>query len=75
MDITNIKENIGSVDRFIRSIAAVIFVAAFFNGLTSGVPGILSLAVAVIFLTTAIFGICPLYSLIGLSTKWKHSRH
>ena len=75
MDITNIKENMGNADRVIRSVAAVIFVAAFFNGITSGTAGIISLAVAVIFLITAIFGLCPLYSAIGLTTKWRHAGH
>ena len=65
----------GNADRVIRAIAAVIFVAAFFNGLTSGTPGLISLAIAVIFLTTAIFGVCPLYSLFRLNTRWKHAGH
>ena len=75
MKLINIKENMGNADRVIRAIAAVIFVAAFFNGITSGPFGIISLAVAVIFLNTAIFGICPLYSLFTINTKWKHTVH
>ena len=71
----NINENLGNIDRIVRAIAAVIFVAAFFNGVTTGVPGIISLAVSVMFLATAIFGVCPLYSVIGLNTKWKHAEH
>lgn len=69
----NANENMGNVDRIIRAIAAVFFVAAFFNGVTAGAPGVISLAVAIIFLTTAVFGFCPLYSVIGLNTKWKHT--
>ena len=73
MSLINIKENMGNADRIIRAIAAVLFVAAFFNGITSGAFGIISLAVAVIFLNTAIFGICPLYSVLRINTKWKHA--
>lgn len=68
----NIIENMGSADRLIRTLLAVIFVAAFFNGITTGILGVASLFVACIFLGTAIFGHCPLYSLMGLSTKGKH---
>jgi len=75
MNITNIKENMSNVDRIIRSTAAVIFVVAFFNGVTSATFGVFTLAISVIFLTTAIFGVCPLYSIIGLNTKWKHAQH
>ena len=75
MNLINIKENMGNVDRIIRATIAVIFVTAFYNGIISGPFGNISLAVAVIFLNTAIFGICPVYSLFAINTKWKHAGH
>ena len=71
MDITNINENMGNADRVFRALLAVVAAAAYFNGLTSGVFGILTLVVTWVFLATAIFGLCPLYSLLGIRTKIK----
>ena len=71
MNITNIKENIGNIDRIVRVLLAIFFIVAYLHGVISGVVGIILLAVAVGFLATAIFGYCIIYSLFGLSTKWK----
>ncbi|MFI5135279.1 MAG: DUF2892 domain-containing protein [Chitinophagales bacterium] len=65
----NIKDNMGNIDRIIRSIAAVIFVVSFFQGFTSGASGIALLFVSIYFLATAIFGLCPIYKMVGFGTK------
>jgi hypothetical protein len=44
-------------------------VVLFFTNVISGTLAIILLIVAGIFTLTSIFGICPLYSLIGVSTK------
>ena len=72
MNITNINVNMGKADRIIRTLLAVIFASAYFNGLTSGILGIISLVGTWLFLATSIFGNCPLYSVFGISTKMKH---
>ena len=71
----NIHENMGNADRIIRTLLAVIFAAAYFNGFTSGIVGIISLVMAWAFLATSVFGNCPLYSLLGIGTKMKHHIH
>ena len=60
----------GKVDRGFRLVAAalILFVAL---GTTVTVSGLLfwvALLVAGVFILTAIFGNCPLYSIIGLKT-------
>ncbi len=75
MDIRHIDENMGNVDRVFRASLAFTFVAAYFNYVITGATGIVLLAVSVPFLVTAIFGNCPLYSVLGLRSKVKNLSH
>jgi hypothetical protein len=64
------KKNVGNVDKVIRILlAALVVVLYFFTNLIPGILGIVLLVVAGVLVLTAIFGICPLYSLIKVSTK------
>ena len=60
------KENMGSLDRIIRVIVAVVLVALYFTHI---ITGIWAIAVAVIFVGTSMFSFCPLYFPFGISTK------
>ena len=75
MNIMNLKENMGAADRLIRTVLAVIFVAAYFNEVTSGLAGLASIIISTIFLATSISGVCPFYALFHLRTKWRHVSH
>ena len=58
----------GTADRIIRSIIALIAAYLYFAGIVSGTLGIVLLLVAVIFLLTSLVSFCPLYTLFGLKT-------
>lgn len=58
----------GTADRIIRSIIALIAAYLYFAGIVSGTLGIVLLVVAVIFLLTSLVSFCPLYTLFGLKT-------
>ena len=62
------KNNMGSTDRIIRILAAVIMGILYFANIIPGAAGMVLLAIAVIFLLTSFAGSCPLYSLLGAST-------
>ncbi len=62
------KKNMGSADRIIRVILAVIFGALYFTGTVSGVLGTVLLILGVVFLITALVRFCPLYTIVGLKT-------
>ena len=62
------KKNMGNTDRIIRLIAAVIFASLYFTNTVTGIPGILLLVFAGIFLVTSLVNFCPLYQLLGLNT-------
>jgi len=63
------NKNMGSTDRIIRIIIAVILAALYLTGTTTGTLGIIFIIVAVVFLLTSLLGWCPLYLPFGLSTK------
>ncbi|MCU7871477.1 MAG: DUF2892 domain-containing protein [Candidatus Thiodiazotropha sp. (ex Lucinoma borealis)] len=58
------KNNVGKVDRIIRIILGVLLIGNVFYALQNPIGWI-----GVILLATGLFGMCPLYSLLGLNTK------
>ena len=62
------KKNMGSMDRMIRVVVAVVLGALYFTGVVSGTIATIALAVAVIFLLTSAVSRCGLYVPFGIST-------
>lgn len=62
------KKNMGSADRIIRIIIALIVGFLFFNGNISGTLGIVLLVLATIFVITSFVGFCGLYTIFGIQT-------
>lgn len=58
----------GSADRMIRIVVAIVLAALYFTGTVTGTLGIVLLVVAGVFTLTSLISFCPLYSIIGLST-------
>jgi hypothetical protein len=65
------KKNMGTVDRVIRILIAVVIAILYFTHSISGTLAIVLLIVAGIFIVTSIISFCPLYYLFGLSTDKK----
>jgi hypothetical protein len=65
------KQNMGTLDRVIRIVLAAAVAVLYFAHLLSPVAAIILGVVGVIFLVTGIAGFCPLYLLLGLSSKKK----
>lgn len=65
--------NVGRIDRLLRLVIGAALITApliNFMGLgTSATLSYLMIAIGVILGATAVFGICPLYKLVGISTK------
>lgn len=62
------KTNMGSADRIIRILLAVVFAALYFTGTVTGTFGIVLLVLGGVFLATSAIGFCPLYTLVGVNT-------
>lgn len=62
------KANMGSMDRIIRIVLAVILAALYFTGVISGTLGIVLVVVAAVFALTSLISFCPLYPILGINT-------
>ena len=65
------KKNMGTIDKVIRILVAVVLIVLYFAHVIIGVLAIILLAVAVIFVVTSFLSFCPLYLPFGLSTRKK----
>ena len=63
------KKNMGTMDRTIRTIVAVVIAALIFMGKISGTAAIVLGIIAAVFLLTSLVGWCPAYLPFGLSTR------
>ena len=63
------KANESSLDRIIRLVFAIVSFVLYFTGVVGGTLGIVTLAIGVVLLLTALIGFCPLYALLKVSTK------
>jgi hypothetical protein len=69
--VLKMKKNMGTTDKLIRILVAVVFVILYFTHIVSGTLGIVLLVLAGIFVLTSLLSICPLYMPFGLSTRKK----
>jgi hypothetical protein len=65
------KKNMGTVDKVIRILVAVIVLVLSFTHVISGTLAVILLILAGIFVLTSLVGVCPLYLPLGLSTRKK----
>lgn len=63
------KKNMGSADRIIRTIVALLVAVLYLTGVISGTVAIILGVLAAVFILTSLVGTCPLYLPVGLSTK------
>lgn len=66
------KKNMGSTDKIIRLIVAIVFAVLYFTGTVSGVVGIVLLVLAAVFTLTSFISFCPLYLPFGINTCKKN---
>ncbi|MDZ7662630.1 DUF2892 domain-containing protein [Thiohalophilus sp.] len=64
--------NMGTVDRTIRIIIAVVIAALYLTEVISGTLAIVLGVIALVFLLTSIIGFCPVYAPLKISTKGKN---
>jgi hypothetical protein len=65
------KKNMGTVDKTIRIIVAVIIGLLYFTKVINGTLAIVLLIFAVVFVLTSFISFCPLYTLLGINTGKK----
>jgi hypothetical protein len=68
------KKNMGSTDKIIRVIIAIVIAILYTSGYLTGTTGIILLILAGIFVLTSVISFCPLYTLVGFSTCAKKTK-
>lgn len=62
-------KNVGTIDRVVRFLFAVVVAVLYFGGFISGTLALILGILAIVFLATSIVGFCPIYALLNLSTR------
>jgi len=65
------KKNMGSIDKIIRILIAIIVVVLFYTNVISGTLALVLSVFAIILLITSFINFCPLYLPFGISTRKK----
>ena len=62
------KQNIGSIDKIVRVLVAVVIGILYFTDQITGTTAVILGLLAIVLLLTSAFGFCPLYWPLKLST-------
>ena len=62
------KNNMGSTDRAIRLMVALLLVTLFVTNVVTGIVGIVLTVAGIILFVTSIIGFCPIYGLFGITS-------
>ena len=65
------KKNMGTIDKVIRILIALVVVVLFFTKVITGTLAIVLLILSGVFVLTSLLSFCPLYLPFGLSTRKK----
>lgn len=63
------KKNMGSADKTVRVLLAIIFGLLYFTNIVTGTLGIILLVLGIVFLLTSFVSFCPLYKPLKISTS------
>ncbi|MBX2922342.1 MAG: DUF2892 domain-containing protein [Chitinophagaceae bacterium] len=62
------KKNMGTADRIIRLLLAIVLVYLYVTKVVTGTIGIVLLVAGIVLAVTALINFCPLYRLLGVNT-------
>ena len=65
------KKNMGTIDKVIRILVALVLAGLYLANVVTGTLGIILLVVAVVFVLTSFVSFCPLYLPFGINTGAK----
>ena len=69
------KKNMGTIDRVVRFLVAVLIAILYFTDQISGIAAIILGIFAVVFLATSFMSSCPLYTSLRISTITKSNKN
>jgi len=62
------KKNVGVTDKWLRILFAAVIMVLYYMGYISGTIAMVLLVVGIVMLLTSLLGICPMYSIFGISS-------
>jgi hypothetical protein len=65
------KKNMGTLDKSLRILVAIVFSILYFTDTITGTLGIILLILGIVFLLTSLVSYCPLYTPLKISTAKK----
>ena len=65
------KKNMGTIDRVIRVLLALVVIVLYLTGNITGIAAIILGILALVFIITSLIGFCPLYVPFKISTIGK----
>jgi hypothetical protein len=65
------KKNMGTIDRIIRILLAIVVIILYITGSITGFAAIILGILAIVFIITSMIGFCPLYVPFKISTIGK----
>ncbi|MBL7921868.1 MAG: DUF2892 domain-containing protein [Bacteroidia bacterium] len=65
------KKNMGTIDKIIRILVAVVIIVLYFTNQNNGTQAIIGLILSAVFILTSFISFCPLYLPFGISTRKK----
>jgi len=65
------KKNMGTIDRIIRILLAIVVIILYITGSITGFAAIILGILAIVFIITSMIGFCPLYVPFNISTIGK----
>ena len=65
------KKNMGTIDRVIRVLLAIVVIVLYLTGSITGIAAIILGILAAVFVLTSLIGFCPLYTPFKISTIGK----
>ena len=68
------KKNMGTTDKIIRLIVAIIFAVLYFTNTLTGTVGLILVILGVVFVLTSLVSFCPLYLPFGINTCVKKDK-
>ncbi len=64
----------GTTDKSIRILAAVVMVVLYYTNILSGMAAIVPGILAIVFLLTSLISFCPLYLPFGINTRKRKNK-
>ncbi len=71
LDLNQMKPNMGTVDKVVRILVAIVIAGLYFTNQISVTVAIVLLVVAAVIILTSFISFCPLYLPFGISTRKK----